>query len=174
VLDDGYSDEAVEKLGAHKPAGMYRGGKYSAFEAGTRVPAIVYWPGKVKPGVSDAVVSQVDWLASLAALAGQQSTAPDSRNMLPVLLGESTKGRDELLEESYTFSLRQGQWKYIAPKEKGEPDWFKNKKIESGLSKETQLYDLKTDPQEKTNVAAQHPEIIQQLQTSLERIRAGK
>src|SRR5580765_6426275 len=60
VVDDGYRDQAVEKLGGHKPAGPYRGGKYSNFEAGTRVPWIMRWPGHVTHGVSNALVSQVD------------------------------------------------------------------------------------------------------------------
>ncbi len=68
VVDDGYRDESVEKLGDHKPAGPYRGGKYSRFEGGTRVPFIVRWPGRVKPGTSKALVSQIDFVASFAAL----------------------------------------------------------------------------------------------------------
>ena len=55
VVDDGYRDDAVEKLGGHKPAGPFRGGKYSIFEGGTRVPFIVRWPGRVKPGTSKAL-----------------------------------------------------------------------------------------------------------------------
>ncbi len=85
VVDDGYVDQAVEKLGAHTPAGPLRGGKYSRFEAGTRVPFVVRWPARVRPGVSDALVSQVDLLASLAALVGQAvpaGEAPDSLNQL--------------------------------------------------------------------------------------------
>ena len=77
VIDDGYRDDAVEKLGSHKPAGPFRGGKYSNFEGGTRVPFMVRWPGKVKPGTSKAMVSQVDFLASLAALAGSPAPIPD-------------------------------------------------------------------------------------------------
>lgn len=68
VIDDGYQDQAVELLGDHKPWGPFRGGKYSSFEAGTRVPQIVRWPAKVKSGVSDAVVSQMDWYASFASI----------------------------------------------------------------------------------------------------------
>ena len=70
VVDDGYRDQAVEKLGDHTPAGPFRGGKYSTFEGGTRVPFVVRWPARVKPGVSDALISQVDLLASFAALVG--------------------------------------------------------------------------------------------------------
>src|SRR5690606_12071279 len=58
VINDGYYDDAVEKLGDHKPAGPLRGGKYSLFEAGTRVPFIVHWANAVKPKVSDAMISQ--------------------------------------------------------------------------------------------------------------------
>lgn len=176
VLDDGYSDDAIEKAGGHKPAGEFRGGKYSAFEGGTRVPTIAYWPGTIKPGVSLALLSQVDVMASLAALTGQPLTGkagPDSRNMLPVLLGIANTGPGSMLEESFTFSLRYGNWKYIAPQEKGTPDWLKNKRVEPGLMQQSQLYDLQTDPGETKNVAAQHPELVQQLQAALKKIQSS-
>jgi len=70
VLNDGYEDQAVELIGDHKPAGPYRGSKYSAFEGGTRVPTISYWPGTINPGTSDALVSQLDIYASIAELVG--------------------------------------------------------------------------------------------------------
>ena len=70
VLDDGYQDQAIERLGNHQPTGGLRGGKYSLFEAGTRVPFITYWKGKIKPAKSNAVVSQLDWFSSLAGLVG--------------------------------------------------------------------------------------------------------
>lgn len=50
VLDDGYRDFANERPGAHTPAGPFRAGKYSLFEGGTRMPFLVRWPGRVKPG----------------------------------------------------------------------------------------------------------------------------
>lgn len=64
VVDDGYKDDAVEKLNGHKPAGPLRGGKYSAFDAGTRIPFIVRWDGEVKPGETDALFSQIDLFSS--------------------------------------------------------------------------------------------------------------
>ena len=76
VIDDGYKDDAVAKLGDHRPAGPFRGGKYSNFEAGTRVPLIVRWPRQVKRGVSDALVSHLDLLASLARFTGQPLATP--------------------------------------------------------------------------------------------------
>ena len=90
VVDDGYRDDAVKRLGGHRPAGPLRGGKYSAFEGGTRVPFLVRWPARVKPGVSTALVCQIDLMASLAALVGQklaEEDAPDSFDVLAALLG---------------------------------------------------------------------------------------
>ncbi len=175
VLDDGYVDEAVEKLGEHDPSAGFRGGKYSAFEAGTRVPTINYWPGKIKPGVSDAIWSQVDMEASLAALTGQQlqkSEAPDSRNVLAAMLGKTKQGTTWLLEESYTLSIRKGQWKFIAPQEEPTPKWLQNKAIETGLNTIDQLYDLQKDPFEKNNIAQQYPALVAELKGELKKIKS--
>ena len=95
VVDDGYRDDAVTKLDGHRPAGPMRGGKYSAFEGGTRVPFVVRWPGRVKPGVSAALVCQIDLLASLSALVGAKlgdGDAPDSVDVLAALTGASSDG----------------------------------------------------------------------------------
>ena len=101
VLDDGYADQAVELLGNHKPAGPYRGNKYSAYEAGTRVPAIISWPGTIAPKTSDALLTQTDLYASFAELIGHKLTeteAPDSYAMWDSFAGKSDNGRDFLLE----------------------------------------------------------------------------
>jgi arylsulfatase A-like enzyme len=177
VLDDGYGDFAEKLVGNHKPAGIYRGGKYSAFEAGTRVPTIIYWPGVIKPGATNQLFSQIDFFASLAKLVNQkipEGAAPDSENMLAELLGTSKKGRAFMLEESFTLSLRKENWKYISPQEKQAPDWLKNKKIESGLMPIAQLYNLKNDPGERNNLADQYPEIVQELKEELEKIKKGQ
>jgi arylsulfatase A-like enzyme len=173
VLNDGYEDQAAELVGSHRPAGIYSGGKYSALEGGTRVPHITYWPGTIKPGVSGALCSHVDILASLAALTGRQlpqGAAQDSRNELDVLLGRSKKDREGLLEESYTLSLRKGKWKYIAPVKKPRPAWMKGKKIATGLKTVAQLYDMQQDPGETHDVADQHPEVVKALKAELEKL----
>ena len=172
VVDDGYQDEAVAKLGGHKPAGPLRGGKYSAFEGGTRVPFIVRWPGHVKPGVSDALVCQIDFPASFAALTGQRlapEDAPDSFNVLPALLGKSPRGRDSLVEQAGVLSLRQGPWKLIEPG-KG-PKVQVNTNTETGRLPEVQLYDLANDPGETKNVAADHPDRVKEMRALLTKIR---
>ena len=171
VLNDGYDDKAIELLGSHKPAGPYRGGKYSAFEAGTRVPTIVHYPNKVKAGVSDQLMSQIDVYASLAALLDiplANNEAIDSQNFLAAWLNATEAGREELIEESYTLSLRDKQWKYIAPANKSN-DWIKNEKgIEAGLSKSEQLYDLSSDPSELNNLAIQESAIVDKLSKRLQ------
>ena len=110
VIDDGYKDQAVDKLGDHTPSGPFRGGKYSNFEAGTRVPFIVRWPARVKPAVSAALISQVDLIASFGALVGSPMTDPsarDSENQLPALLGTSKTARRVLVEQAGALSIRQ-------------------------------------------------------------------
>jgi arylsulfatase A-like enzyme len=172
VVDDGYKDQAVEKLDGHKPAGPLRGGKYSAFDAGTRVPFIVRWPGHVKSGRSDALVSQIDLMASFAALTGGKlapGDAPDSFDVLSALLGKSPEGRDHLVEHANVLSLIKGDFKYIEPG-KG-PRINKNTNTELGVDLQPQLYNLKSDLGEKHNVASEHPEIVKELATLLKKIR---
>lgn len=169
VIDDGYQDQAVELLGDHRPWGDLRGGKYSNFEAGTRVPFIVNWPSKIKKGVSGALVSQIDIMASLTKLIGQeisQEDTLDSRNQLNTLLGKDKKGRDYIIKQSGSLSISNGEWKYIAPNDR--PTFKKETNTELGNHKEPQLYNLKQDIGEKTNVAAQHPEIVEKLKAILE------
>ena len=172
VVDDGYRDDAVAKLGAHKPAGPLRGGKGSNFEAGTRIPFIVRWPGHVGHGVSPALVSQVDLLASLASFTGQKiadADAPDSANVMLALLGTSRTGREHLVEQANVLSLRQGSWKYIEAS-KGAPMNVETN-TETGNAPTEQLYDLGKDLAERENVAARFPDLTRQMATRLGQIR---
>jgi arylsulfatase A-like enzyme len=176
VVDDGYRDRAVEALGNHRPAGPLRGGKYSIFEGGTRVPLIVRWPQHIRPGVSDALVCQIDLLASFAALAGQKLAAgegPDSRNVMPALLGQSKTGRGELIEHARSLALRQGPWKYIEAG--GGPRREANTNTELGTDPGGQLYQLANDLGETNNLVHTEPghaqKMLQELQSERE---AGK
>jgi len=175
VIDDGYHDEAVTKLNGHTPAGKLRGGKYSAFDAGTRVPLLIRYPGKIKAGsVSDALNSQLDFYASFAALTGQKITgnnAPDSHNTLDVLLGKSKTNRAFVVEQAVngTLSLLKGDWKYIEPS--NGPKINKLTNIELGYDPAPQLYNLKTDLGEKNNVAAKNPKQVSMMEALLKTIR---
>ena len=175
VLDDGYQDEAVTKLNGHTPAGPLRGGKYSAFDAGTRVPLIIRWPGKIKPGtVSDALTSQLDFFASFATLTGQKllnNDAPDSYNALDVLLGNSKTNRTYVVEHALngTLSIIKGDWKYIEPG-KG-PKLNQDTNIETGYDSQPQLYNLKTDLAERKNLAPGNEKQVKEMEKLLKSIR---
>ncbi len=170
VLNDGYYDEAIEKLGDHTPAGQLRGGKYSLFEAGTRVPFMVYWKGTVKPKVSDAMVCQMDLLASLAKLVGEEAIVGDSEDMLSALLGKSNKGRKSLIiEANAKTAYRTGEWVLIPP-HKGKPlSWYSN--VETAYSEEFQLYNLKDDLGQERNLAESNPDKLKALLKEFEAIR---
>ena len=166
------------RLGTHRPSGNYRGGKYSAYEAGTRAPTIVSWPGRVEPDWSDALLGQVDLLASLARLVDvelEPGDAPDSFDTLDAWLGRSAQGRESLVEESYTLSLRRGDWKYIQEAFDEPFAWIaEDKNVESGLIDEAQLFDLAQDEDEQDNVAARHVEVVDELRAELAQIIAAR
>ncbi len=175
VLDDGYKDDAVEKSGDHQPSGPFRGGKYSIFEGGTRTPFITRWVGRIPAGVSDEVVCTVDLAASLASLT--ETPLPtdaclDSFDLLDVLLGKAgAKGRDHLVQQDNgqagNFGLRAGAWKLhqsVRGKSKA------NGKTNTNEKNQFQLFHLVDDPAESTNVAAQHPDVVQRLSLQLQRI----
>ena len=152
VLNDGYFDEAVEKLGNHMPNGALRGGKYSLFEAGTRVPFITHWKGHIKPAVSNALVSQLDLFASIASLVGSDAKAPDSQELWGVFSGTSDLGRETLIIEATTrTAFKMGDWVMIPPY-KG-PEVLEKVNIETGNSKTYQLYNLKDDLSQQNNLA---------------------
>ncbi len=172
VVDDGYKDQAVEKLGGHTPAGPLRGGKYSIFEGGTRIPFIVRWPARVRPGVSGALVCQIDLLASFASLTGQTlgpDDAPDSLNTLPALLGQSQEARDVLVEHAGVLAMRQGPWKYIEPGNGPKIETHTN--TETGLAPQGLLYNLLDDLGETQDLAGQHPDRVGQISPLLRRAR---
>ena len=174
VVDDGYKDQAVELLGNHRPWGHLRGGKYSSYEAGSRVPCILRWKGTVKPSVSDAMVSQIDWMRSFAQLLGvalPTEAGPDSENQLEAWLGKDKVGREYVIGQNVNnnLSIRTRDWKYIAPG-KGAAIYVQTN-IELGNSQEPQLYRLSDDEAEKINRASEYPQIMRELQVRLEQVK---
>jgi arylsulfatase A-like enzyme len=162
VVNDGYDDSSDLDLNGHTPAGPLRGGKYWVYEGGTRVPFIVHWPGRVRPGVSDALISLVDLTASFAALTGQKipaGDAPDSINVLQALLGDSKTARTQLVEHDgfRTLGFRDGWWKFI------EPDL----RVRPAYSPLGELYDLDNDLGEKKNLSETQPEMSKRLSDEL-------
>ncbi|WP_026944992.1 sulfatase family protein [Algoriphagus marincola] len=170
VLNDGYYDDAVEKIGDHTPTGPLRGGKYSLFEAGTRVPFAVYWKGKIEPNTSSALVTQIDLMASLGTLVGAENFGQDSENLLDVFLGKTDRGRDEfVLEATSRTAFRKGNWVMIPPY--SGPAVQSQVNIELGNSPEYQLYNLAEDLSQERNLAESNPEKLQEMIKRFEQIR---
>jgi len=174
VLDDGYEDGAVTMRNGHTPWGPLRGGKYSTFEAGTRVPFILSWPGKVRAGTtSEALLCQMDLLASFAGLLQvplNPGDAPDSEDMLQALLGKNAVGRQTLVKQGFQPNIiLHGNWKYIEPNKGAEVNALTN--IELGNRPFPQLYNLSSDIGERENLAERYPEKVAELAQLLERIR---
>jgi arylsulfatase A-like enzyme len=159
VLMDGYEDDADQDFKGLFPAGPLRGGKYTIWEGGTRVPWIARWPGRIRPGSkSDALICQVDMLASFAALTGAKAppgAGQDSLNVLPAMLGDSPRGRAHLVEHSQiNTALRNSYWKLI-PR----------------LRAKAELYDLQHDIGETKSVAGQHRDVVDKSSALLKKIR---
>lgn len=189
VLDDGYVDGAVERLGGHRPSGPLRSGKYSIYDGGLKVPMIVRWPGMVAAGrTSHALVDHVDLMASLAGLVGQSLPAAagvDSLNVLPALLGRSPRGRQWVIEDTNTavseksslsktggatlLALVDDGWKLIAAH--GSPTSFHGNAI--GTAPAPQLFHIATDPGETQDVAHRYPHRVHVMAARLEAYRAA-
>lgn len=179
VYDDGYDDGTTFKRSekevdrGHDGSGPYRGGKYQIYEGGTRVPFIIRWPAKIKPGTSDALVNQIDFIASFASLLElplPKNEARDSRNMLDAFLGKDPTGLPFMIEEAKGQALRQGSWKYIPASNKPQ---FKGKgkaKGKTTVKGPEQLYQLATDPGESKNVLKENPQVAKEMSDLLKKL----
>lgn len=175
VLDDGYQDGALEKIGNHRAAGPFSGGKYSVYEGGTRTPFITRWKGRIEPGVSREVVCTIDLAASFAALTGQtlpEDACRDSFNILGALLGQAdAKGRDHLIQQDNgqrgTFALRVGDWKLHRHDRKTARNVVVEQELANTKVPQFLLFNLKEDPSETRNVISEHPEIASRLKKQL-------
>ena len=153
-------------------SGRLRGGKYSNYEGGTRLPFIARWPGRIKPGESEALLCQVDLLSSFAALTGVKlpdNAGPDSLNLLPALLGDSKDGRDHLLEQAAGISIRRGKWKLIPKRPGADSKKGNGRRAPEGL--ETELFELSKDIGEKKNLASEYPELVQEMMALLSNLQ---
>ncbi|MFM7187584.1 MAG: sulfatase-like hydrolase/transferase [Armatimonadota bacterium] len=186
VVDDGYEDQAVALLGDHKPAGPLRGGKYSLFEGGTRVPFLVRWPagqrvtsGDVRKAtsgrVSDSMISLVDMLTTFDHILGphrSSSIIGDGLDVSDALRGTGPSKRNYIVEHAGRLALRWEKWKLI-PAGKGAA-FQPLTGTETGNLLADQLYDLDADPHEDRNVAAANPDVITRMKEMLAQLRDGK
>lgn len=181
VMDDGYKDFALEKLGEHRAGGPFRGGKYSVFEGGTRTPFIARWKGTIKPAVSDDIVCTVDLAASLAAIAGTTLPADacvDSIDVSGALLGRpGARGRDHLLQQDNNgaaFGFRAGNWKLVRYDSKSARNVIVEQQLANTPVPQFQLFDLANDPGEANDLAAAQPERLEQMKTRLAAVIAAR
>jgi arylsulfatase A-like enzyme len=172
VLNDGYKDQAVELLGNHKPTGALRGGKYSLFEAGARVPFIVYWKNNIKAGVSDAIVSQMDILPSVASLLKLKDLPKlDGINLKNAFLGKCKAGRKELvIEANQRLAIRYEKYSMIPPHNGPAKN---NTNNELGNSAEFQLYNLSADISQQKNISSQNPDLLKKVRKHFDEITKG-
>lgn len=181
VLDDGYVDQAEELVGEHSPTGGLRGGKYSAYEGGTRVPFIIHWPAVIKEqAVSEALVSQIDFLDVMASIAGIGNGEARSTDGMPnevkTWFGYDSQGRPFAIgmAQNHTLTLRTAEWKIIEPKG-GSTIIPWGPKIETGYSTTPQLFKQVNGAFDEThNVAPEHPTLVERLSTLMEHIRHGR
>ena len=175
-----YAYERVRTYG-HRSSGPWRGVKRDLWEGGHRVPFIVRWPGKVPAGrVSDALLSQIDLFATIAAVVGAEipaGSAEDSHDQLSLLRGGETSARASLVHNTFEggYALRQGDWVLIdAPTGAVTqvPRWFDEANGYTKHNHPGELYNLRTDPGQRQNVYAEHPDKVTGLRAELRRIRA--
>jgi len=154
-----------------------RGGKFSTFEGGMRVPCIMRWPGKIPAGtVCSEVATIMDFLPTLANLAGAEIPANqtiDGKDIWPLMSGK--KDAKSPYDTFYYYwldnleAVRSGQWKLIVPRRERFAWRFKGQPENLNQLWSAQLYNLKNDIGETNNVAERHPEIVKQLLVAAER-----
>ena len=172
--DNGGPRSAVVASGAHSPEeraaggvkqeslpasnGELRGGKGSLYDGGVRVPTIFNWPAKLKPRVVHEPLHMVDIMPTALALAGAKANPADKpldgKDIWATVAEGAPSPHDDILVnvEAFRGAIIKGKWKLV--------------KI-ALLPGKTELFDLAADPGEKTDVAAQNPEVVRDLESRL-------
>jgi arylsulfatase A len=153
----------------HYPSASFRGYKSDVWEGGHRVPFIVKWPGKVKPGtVSSRLVHQADIMATIAEILGislPENAGEDSFSLLPLLTGVDKPVRENAVSTSISGmpAIRLGPWKLIMGS--GSGGWSPG-----GVGEPVQLYNLEHDPGETNNLSGSMPDHVSEMRTLMEKI----
>lgn len=184
--DNGPEQYAFERMQKHDhwSAGELRGLKRDVWEGGHRVPFIIRWPGRIKPGrVSGETISQVDLLATFARTIDYELAADeaiDSYDLSPLLDGVRLEEplRAATVHNTYeqAFALRKGDWLLIdaaSGEHSNAPKWYNEKRGYEEASTPGLLYNLAKDPGQHTNLYARHPQKVNEMKALLDRYRNG-
>ncbi len=174
--DNGPEQYAFERARTydHFSSGELRGLKVDIWEGGHRVPMIIKWPGHIEPGtVSDKLISQIDYMSTLAAALGidlPEGAAPDSYNFLPTLLGEDYDfpEREVLIHNTYAsrWAVRQGDWLYMdtnSGEHRVMPDFYKELRGYTDFETEGLLFNLTDDIGQRVNLYEAYPEKVNEM-----------
>lgn len=164
--------------GHDQTAGL-KGQKADIWEGGHRIPFIASWPKKIPAGTSsNMLVELTDFMATCADILGvslPEDAAEDSRTIYKALVDPDleTPVRDFIISHSYhgLFSIRTKKWKYVEGKHCGGFHWKRRLENEPDVPP-GQLYDMESDETEKVNLYEQHPDIVENLQSMLDEVRA--
>jgi arylsulfatase A len=176
-----YAYDRIRNYG-HRSSGQLRGLKRDLYEGGHRVPFVVRWPGVVKPGsVTDALISQVDLMATLAAAVGYDlpaGTADDSHNLLAVWKESAVSPRRSIVHNTFAgaYAIRHDNWVLIAAKtgtHTNVPEWFDRENGYTPNEHAGELYVLSTDLAQRRNLYSERPEKVQELTALLKQIRTA-
>lgn len=186
TTDNGCSPAAgIKEMEAqgHRPNSIYRGHKADLFDGGHRIPCILRWPEGTKPHEVRQTVCLTDFYATFAAINGYKlmdSEGEDSYNLLPAIVSETEIDpiREATVHHSIDgqFTIRQGDWKLLLSASSG--GWSVPTPTDT-LALDSlppiQLYNMKDDPSETTNVEAEHPEIVSRLRALMAKyVREGR
>lgn len=170
-------DQKFEHWSAHPLRGLKR----DIYEGGHRVPLLIRWPGVTTAGrVSEALVSQIDFMATLAVALGYDlpdDAAEDSHNLLPHLRGETEEVRTTHIHNTYEnqWAIRHGDWLLVDAKDGyrsgRDKAWEAKREYPADNDKPVELFNLKTDLGQKNDVAGENPERVAELQQLLKTIR---
>lgn len=170
-------DEKFEHWSSHPLRGLKR----DIYEGGHRVPFLIKWPGVTEAGtVSEALVSQIDIMATLASALEVElpdSAGVDSFDLTPILKGESDSVRTTHIHNTFEnkYAIRDGDWLLVDTKtgytSRRSDEWEKKYKYPADNEDPTELYNLATDLEQRTNLSKTHPEKVEELQELLTKIR---
>ncbi|MDA7675795.1 arylsulfatase [Akkermansiaceae bacterium] len=166
----------------HWSAHPFRGLKRDAYEGGHHVPFMVKYPGVTMAGtVNDALVSQIDIMATLASVVGydlpDKNAAEDSHDLLPLLKGQVKSIRTSHIHNTFdhTWAFREGDWVLVTGKSghhsRVTKEWLRKHDYPKTESKQPRLFNLREDIGQRNDLATKHPEKVKAMEASLARIR---